>query len=55
VVDRYWIHAERKTGGSYPDHTERGGKWMLFVKSSETDSWWADQDGNGVRPIGQQR
>jgi superfamily II DNA or RNA helicase len=40
VVDRYWIHAERKTGGSYPDHTERGGKWMLFVKTSETDSWW---------------
>jgi len=41
VVDRYWIHAERKAGGSYPDHTERGGKWMLFVKTSEIDSWWA--------------
>jgi len=50
VVDEYWIYAERKRRNSYPDHTERGGKWMLFIKRSEVDDWWskiriATQDG----------
>lgn len=40
VVDNYWIHTERSDPGSYPDHTERGGKWMLFIKTPEIDEWW---------------
>jgi hypothetical protein len=41
VFDEYWIHAERKDADSYPEHSERGGKWMLFIKTSEIDEWWA--------------
>ena len=41
VFGNYWIYAERKDRGSYPDHTERGGKWMLFIKTSEIDTWWS--------------
>ena len=41
VFDEYWIHAERKDGDSYPQHGERGGKWMLFIKTAEIDGWWA--------------
>lgn len=40
VFDQYWIYAERKDASSYPQHTERGGKWMLFIKTSEIDAWW---------------
>jgi len=41
VFEQYWIHAERKNADSYPDHGERGGKWMLFIKTAEIDEWWA--------------
>jgi superfamily II DNA or RNA helicase len=41
VFEQYWIHAERKDADSYPDHGERGGKWMLFIKTAEIDEWWA--------------
>jgi superfamily II DNA or RNA helicase len=41
VFDEYWIHADRKDSDSYPEHSERGGKWMLFVKTAEIDEWWA--------------
>jgi hypothetical protein len=41
VFDAYWVYAERKDRSSYPDHTERGGKWMLFIKTSEIDEWWS--------------
>jgi hypothetical protein len=41
VFDAFWIHAERKDRNSYPDHTERGGKWMLFINTSEIDAWWS--------------
>ncbi len=41
VIDAFWIHAERRDRSSYPDHTERGGKWMLFIKTLEIDSWWS--------------
>lgn len=36
----YWIRAERKQG-TYPEHTERGGKWMVFVSVEDVDRWWA--------------
>jgi len=41
VFDAFWIHAERRDRRSYPDHTERGGKWMLFINTSEIDAWWS--------------
>jgi hypothetical protein len=41
TFDRYWIHAERKDRASYPEHSDRGGKWLIFVKKSEVDQWWA--------------
>jgi superfamily II DNA or RNA helicase len=41
VFEQYWIHAERKDAESYPEHSERGGKWMLFIKTAEIDEWWA--------------
>ena len=41
VFDAFWIHAERRDQSSYPDHTERGGKWMLFIDTSEIDVWWS--------------
>ncbi len=41
VVDEYWIYAERRDRDSYPEHSERGGKWMLFIKNAEIDSWWS--------------
>jgi len=41
VFEQYWIHAERKDADSYPEHGERGGKWMLFIKTAEIDEWWA--------------
>ena len=35
----YWLFAERKVG-SYPEHTERGGKWLIFVPSDAVDDLW---------------
>jgi superfamily II DNA or RNA helicase len=40
VVDNYWIYAERRDREAYPEHSDRGGKWMLFIKNSEIDAWW---------------
>lgn len=40
VVDDYWIYAERRDRESYPEHTDRGGKWMLFIPNAEVDAWW---------------
>ena len=34
----FWIQEQADIG--YPEHTERGGKWLLFVKSEEVDGWW---------------
>ncbi len=40
VFEQYWIYAERRDADSYPEHGERGGKWMLFIKTNEIDAWW---------------
>jgi hypothetical protein len=40
VTDRYWLHAERKTG-SYPAATENCGKWLVFVPVAQIDEVWA--------------
>lgn len=40
VTDADWLRAERKAG-EYPDHTERGGKWLVFVNATHVDEVWA--------------
>ncbi|MCX6800893.1 MAG: DUF1917 domain-containing protein [Candidatus Diapherotrites archaeon] len=35
----YWIYAKRKKG-NYPAHTERGGKWLVFVDEPYIDAVW---------------
>ncbi|MBI5243018.1 MAG: DUF1917 domain-containing protein [Elusimicrobia bacterium] len=39
VTDAYWVCAERKTG-SYPEPTERNGKWLIFVPLARVDAVW---------------
>jgi hypothetical protein len=39
VTDSYWLHAERKMG-TYPEHSENGGKWLIFVPLSLVDAVW---------------
>src|SRR2546425_6198679 len=60
VTDAYWLRAEKKSG-EYPEHTDRGGKWLIFVASGrdrrglgknqesngERNSGWLLQSGNG--------
>jgi len=41
VLDRYWIHAENRNDDSHPGHGSGGGKWMLFIKTTDVDDWWA--------------
>lgn len=39
-IDDYWIWANLDVG-EYPEHTERGGKWMLFMPASDVDEHWS--------------
>ncbi len=41
VFEQYWLYAERGEADSYPEHGDRGGKWMLFIKTAQIDEWWA--------------
>lgn len=38
--DEFWLTAKR-LHGAYPEHTERGGKWLLFVPTTDIDEVWA--------------
>ena len=38
-MDGYWMYARRKTG-KYPEHTSRGGKWLIFVGSHNQSRIW---------------
>jgi len=40
VTDAYWLRSERKCG-EYPEHTARGGKWLIFVPVLAIDEVWA--------------
>src|SRR6266511_4162187 len=40
VTDVYWLFAKRKIG-DYPTHTEKGGKWLVFVPAAKLDEVWA--------------
>ena len=39
MADDYWIYAQRKNG-EYPEHTSRGGKWLIFVSSHNLSRIW---------------
>lgn len=39
VADDFWVRAKR-TGDDYPAHTERGGKWLVFVPTADLDEVW---------------
>ena len=39
VEDRFWVYVNRQTG-TYPDHTKRGGKWLVFVPVETHDDVW---------------
>lgn len=39
-TDKYWLFAERKTG-TYPEYSERTGKWLIFVPVARIDNVWA--------------
>lgn len=41
VADEYWIYAQRTDADTYPEHGSWGGKWMLFVKTTEVNEWWS--------------
>src|SRR2546423_11184370 len=38
-MQRYWLEAYRQVG-TYPEHTARGGKWLIFVPSERIDEVW---------------
>ena len=40
VTDDQWVRASR-TGDDYPTHSERGGKWMVFVPTADLDDLWS--------------
>jgi hypothetical protein len=40
VTDAYWLFARRKIG-DYPTHSEKGGKWLVFVPVGQIDEVWA--------------
>ena len=39
VMDDFWVRAKR-IGDDYPAHTERGGKWLVFVPTADLDDVW---------------
>jgi len=39
MTDSYWVYAQRKVG-TYPEHTSRGGKWLIFVGSRYLSRIW---------------
>ena len=41
VTDDFWIRAHRSQG-EYPEHTTKGGKWLVFAKLDEIDEWWEE-------------
>lgn len=40
ATNEYWIYAKRQQG-EYPEHTVRGGKWLVFVGIFSIDKIWA--------------
>ncbi len=39
ATEEYFLYADRKTG-SYLEHTDRVGKWLIFVPTESVDEVW---------------
>ena len=39
VTNSYWLYAHRKHG-VYPKHSEKGGKWLIFIPLQQIDTVW---------------
>ena len=39
MTNDYWVYAQRKKG-EYPEHTSRGGKWLIFVSGYNLNKTW---------------
>src|SRR3989442_13074709 len=39
TTEVHWIHAFRKSG-TYPEPTDRSGKWLVFVSKDRIDALW---------------
>ena len=39
MTSDYWVYAQRKDG-KYPEHTSRGGKWLIFVGGHNLSRIW---------------
>ena len=39
TTEVHWIHAFRKSG-TYPEPTDRSGKWLVFVSKDRIDDLW---------------
>ena len=39
MVNDGWVYAQRKVG-EYPEHTSRGGKWLIFVSGHSLHIVW---------------
>lgn len=39
MTNDYWVYAQRKNG-EYPEHTSRGGKWLIFMNSYNLGKIW---------------
>lgn len=39
MTNDYWVYAQRKNG-EYPEHTSRGGKWLIFVSAYNLSTVW---------------
>ena len=39
VTNSYWLHTERKKG-TYPEYSDKGGKWLIFVPLPLVDAIW---------------
>lgn len=37
----YWIWAHSLVDNNYPDHTEQGGKWLIFANQKSVDRYWS--------------
>jgi len=40
VTNEYWIFANREQG-TYPPHSEKGGKWLIFIPIGRIDQVWS--------------
>ena len=40
VTNEYWLFANRQQG-TYPPHSENGGKWLIFIPIERVNNVWS--------------